>query len=873
MKKSSVKRHKLKNGLSALIIENHKSPVVSVQMWVKTGSADEGKGEEGISHFIEHLVFKGTDKYGVGEIASTVEASGGELNAYTSFDQTVFYVNISKEFKDAALDVISEMMGFPRFDGAEIDNEREVVLEEIKRSNDSPSRQASRLLFSTVFKKHPYGIPVIGYDKIIRKVSRKTLVNYYQSRYIPTNMHLVVAGDFDTKEMIKRLEATFGRLKTFKLRKVARRPEPKQTTPRLKVVKAPFEEAQFHLSWRIPGASHKDIAALDVLALILGQGDSSRLARKLRMESPLTNSIGAGTFTPKDGGIFTVSGTLNIDQLASSFEALKTELEKILSEPPSVEELKKAVTNLESEEFYAMETIEGVARKAGSLENLMGDYAYFQKFLKQVYALKPADLLAVARKYLTPQGATLVLMTPKDDKAATKQLRAWMKDFVKAYTMAKKIKPKTSARFASKKVKWSLGGSGQEAGGIVKHKLGTGATVIFRADHATPVFSAKAAFLGGLRVEDKAHGGMTELLSRVWTSGTKTLTEAEIQHKIENMAGGISAFGGRNSAGLSMQTISPFEDESLALFEEILSEPVIADTAIEREKVLILEYLRSRDDNPGQIAAQQFAELMFTGHPYERDVFGSKESVKALDRGGIENHLKRMTMASNLTVCVSGAIDPDKWMARLEAATSRFPKGEPLAGTFKHQGPVSNQHVFRKLDREQTHIIIGFKGLTLSDPRRYTLQVIQSILAGQGGRLFLELRDKASLAYSVSPMRMEGIDTGYFGAYIGCSPAKGEKAITMLKEEFRRLVDEPVGEVEIERAKRYLIGRHDLDLQRNSAISSAILFNEIYGIPSEEVFQYADRLKPVSSRDIQEMARTIFTQPYVLSAVGSEQPF
>jgi zinc protease len=448
-----------------------------------------------------------------------------------------------------------------------------------------------------------------------------------------------------------------------------------------------------------------------------------------------------------------------------------------------------------------------------------------------------------------------------------------MKDFAKAYAMAKKVKPKTSARFVSKKVKWSLAGSGQEAGGIVKHKLSTGATVIFRADHATPVFSAKAAFLGGLRVEDKAHGGMTELLSRVWTSGTKTLSEAEIQHKIENMAGGISAFGGRNSAGLSMQTISPFEDESLALFEEILSEPVIADTAIEREKVLMLEYLRSRDDNPGQIAAQQFAELMFTGHPYERDVFGSKDSVKALDRGGIENHLKRMTMASNLTVCVSGAIDPDKWMARLEAATSRFPKGEPLAGTFKHQGPVSNQHVFRKLDREQTHIIIGFKGLTLSDPRRYTLQVIQSILAGQGGRLFLELRDKASLAYSVSPMRMEGIDTGYFGAYIGCSPAKGEKAITMLKEEFRRLVDEPVGEVEIERAKRYLIGRHDLDLQRNSAISSSILFNEIYGIPSEEVFRYADHLKPISSRDIQEMARAIFTQPYVLSAVGSEQPF
>ena len=172
-----LKKFQLKNGLNVLLMESHKSPVVSVQMWVRTGSADEQKGEEGISHFIEHLVFKGTEKFKVGEIASIVEGAGGELNAYTSFDQTVFYVTISKEFAETGLDVISQMMGFPAFDATEIDNEREVVIEEIKRGQDSPGRVASQLLFSTAYKKHPYGIPVIGYDKNIRKVSKKTLVN------------------------------------------------------------------------------------------------------------------------------------------------------------------------------------------------------------------------------------------------------------------------------------------------------------------------------------------------------------------------------------------------------------------------------------------------------------------------------------------------------------------------------------------------------------------------------------------------------------------------------------------------------------------------------------------------------------------------
>lgn len=871
--KALIKRKKLKNGLNVLLIENHKSPVVSVQMWVKTGSADETKGEEGISHFIEHLVFKGTDRYDVGAIASTVEASGGELNAYTSFDQTVFYVNISREFSDVALDVISEMMGFPKFDGTEIDNEREVVIEEIKRSNDSPGRQGSRLLFSTVFKNHPYGIPVIGYDKIVKKVSRKVLVDYYQSRYIPTNMHLVVAGDFNTTEMGNKIEKAFGRIKNFKLRKVSRKKEAKQTQPRVKVAKVPFEEAQFHLAWRIPGADHKDVPALDVLALILGQGESSRLAKKMRMEAALTNSIGAGTFTPKDIGLFTVSGSLNVDQYEAAFAALKTELERMVAEPPSHDELKKAIVNFESEEFYAMETIEGVARKAGSLENLMGDYAYFTKFMKKVYALKPEDIQAVARKYLGTDALNLVMLMPRNEKQIEKHLKKWVADYKKGFAKAKTAKSaKLGKRPALKKVKWELS-SGAGADKVEKHVLPSGATVFFRADNATPVFSAKAGFLGGLRYETPEQSGLTELASRVWTSGTKDLSEADISLKMENMAGALSAFGGRNSAGLSLQTLSPFEDESLALFEEILSAPVVSNEAVEREKVVMLETIRSREDSPAQVVSEMFSSSMFKGHPYERDLYGTRESVGKLTSDMASKHIANMSMAKNLTLVVTGSIDKDKWLDRLSATTARLPKGKSLATTFPHVGPKAPIKEFQSLEREQSHIIVGYKGLTLSDPRRYTLQVMQSILAGQGGRLFLELRDKASLAYTVSPMRMEGVDTGYFGAYIGCSPEKGAKAIEMLHIEFKKLIDTLVGDTELERAKRYLIGRHDIDLQRTSSICSSILFSEIYGIDNSEIFRFSEFLHDISARDIQNLAQEIFAQPQVLCAVGKTQPW
>lgn len=870
---SAVKRLTLKNGLDVLLIPNHKSPVVSVQMWVKTGSADEQKGEEGISHFIEHLVFKGTNDFSVGEIAATVEASGGELNAYTSFDQTVFYVNISREFSDVALHVISEMMGFPKFDAGEIDNEREVVIEEIKRSNDSPGRQASRLLFSTVYKKHPYGIPVIGYDKIIRKVSRKTLLDYYHRRYIPKNMQLLVAGDFDVATMSKKVSEQFSSFESFKLKKITRKKEPVQTTPRVKVEKSPFQEAQFHLAWRIPGASHKDIAALDVLSMVLGQGDSSRLTRRLRLEEALTNSIGCGTFTPKDTGLFTISGHMNVDQFDTMLVGLREELNKILTHAPQADELKRAVVNLESDEFYGMETIEGIARKAGNFENLMGDYNYFQKFLKQVYALKPEDLTAVARKYLTPKTLTFIMFTPKNEKAIERKLKVWVNQFKKDHSKLSKPGIAKSKSVARKKVSWNVTGGAPASEKIDRYRLRSGALLLFRESHATPVLSARAAFLGGVRSEADRESGLTELVSRTWTSGTRKHSESEISEKIECIAAGLSAFGGRNSCGLSLQAISPFERESIELFGEILSEPHFTDIVVEREKSVMLEAIRSREDNPSQVASQLFHQAMFAGHPYSRDPLGNAETVRGFTSDNADALLKRVASANNLTIAVCGDVDRTRWVDLLESATSLLPRGEITERKFT-VSPIDRDHrEFRKLEREQTHIILGYRGLTLSDPDRYVLQVMQSVLAGQGGRLFLELRDRASLAYSVSPIHMEGIDTGYFGAYIGCSPEKGSKAIEMLRTEFAKLSDEKILERELDRAKRYLIGRHDIDLQRNSSICGSILFNEIYGIPGEETFAYARRLKDITAESVRDLATRIFKQHTICVAVGPNEPW
>lgn len=859
------KKFQLKNGLKVLFLESHKSPVVSVQMWVKTGSADEKKGEEGISHFIEHLVFKGTRKYKVGEIAATVEGSGGELNAYTSFDQTVFYVTISKQFTDVALDVIGEMMGFPTFDPQEIDNEREVVIEEIKRGQDSPGRRSSQLLFTNVFKKHPYGRPVIGFDKVVRKVSPKKIREYYQSRYVPSNMFLVVAGDFNSAEMKKKVEAIFGSFAPYKLKKVSRGKEPQQKNIRIKVEQASFEQTAGYLTWRIPHVKHKDIAALEVLSAILGQGDSSRLMKSLRIREPLTNSVGSFSYSMQDDGLFAISFGVEKENLSRALEALIPEVTKIIQTPPTAAEMQKAITNFASHEVYSMETVDNIARKAGSNEFYYGDHDFYKKYMKQVYSLKPEDIQKVAKKYLQPNTFSISLLTNMDKENAEDTLKKFAKNLKKQITDIKVSKEKH--RFSAKKFNINTG--------AVKHipqtekiVLSTGATLLIREQKDTPYVAMKAAFMGGARVEPEGQVGLTELFSRNWLSGSKKYSEDEINLKVDEMAAGIGAFGGRNSLGLSMDYLSPFEDRMLEIYSDSLLSPQFPESILEREKTILKNQIKAHNDNPGQICILNFMKEIFKGHPYARDLMGNEESVSAITPADLKRYYSKIAMAKNVTFCVVGDVHKEKWVKALEEITKSLPRGEKIVNNFPVAPIKESKKVFHQLKKEQSHIIVGYRGLTLSDPERFTLEIIQSILSGQGGRLFIELRDKNSLAYSVSPMHMEGLECGYFGGYIGCSPEKSQKSIQMLKAEFQKLMDVKVSGDELLRAQRYLIGRHDIELQRKSTIGNAILFDDIYGLDFRESLDVADKYFAVTSDDIQKLAQRIFSQPAIISLVG-----
>src|SRR5262245_21716272 len=279
----------LKNGLKVIVEENHASRVVAAQVWVSVGSADETPVDAGLAHVHEHMLFKGTAKRKVGEIASDVEGAGGDINAWTSFDQTVYNVTIASRELDVALDILADAVQHSTFDAAELSKELEVVLEELRRGNDTPSRVASEMLFRTCYQVHPYFRPVIGYVDTVSAFTRDQILSFYKRWYHPDNMCLVVVGDVKADDVVKQAEALFELRPNdeAKAKQAPRAAEPKQRS--LRVVKKAQDIQETHLSfaWHGTPLRHADTAALDVLSILLGSGESSRLFRRIKREKEM----------------------------------------------------------------------------------------------------------------------------------------------------------------------------------------------------------------------------------------------------------------------------------------------------------------------------------------------------------------------------------------------------------------------------------------------------------------------------------------------------------------------------------------------------------------------------------------------------------
>lgn len=834
---------RLDNGLTVVCLENHHSPVVSLQAWLGVGSADEDEanGEAGLAHVHEHMLFKGTERRGVGEIARAIEAAGGEINAWTSFDNTVYYVSLAARYFDIGLDVLSDAICHSAFDVNELDAEREVILEEIHRSQDIPARVVSQRLFRSAFSQHPYGRPVIGYEETVRDMRRDQLLDFYRRHYRPENLVFVAVGDFQAEQALEKIRASFAAFAPGASTRQARRQEPTQTKVRIHLGFGDTQESHLACAWHIPSADHADVPALDVLSLLLGQGESSRLSRELRFQRHLVNETYAYAYTPRDAGVMIAGAALHHEQLLDATQALLETTYVLCHERVAQRELEKAKTNIEADAVYQRETVQGMARKLGFFQSQFADLDEEQRYYEAIRNLTAEDIRRVAERYLTPEGLTCEVMLPKAEDGRFDEAQL-------AKVCALRPTPQGGRKVSP-------------AGSSGAHRLvlDSGARLLILPDHSVPIVSFRALWLGGQRIEKPETLGVNNMLARMLTKGTETRSALALAHAVDGMAASLDGFSGRNTLGLQGEFLAKFTEQGFDLLSDCAQHPAFREDDLERERAEVLEHIRSREDSLASLSFRLFAQALYPNHPYRHDPLGTCQSVTGISADKLREVQLRQMGADKSVLVIAGDVDPDRAVFLAEQSFGQVrKKSVPVLGTPKADPPPRRPRVVRlDRDRAQAHVVLGYSGLTFNHPDRYSLEILSSVLSGQSGRLFLDLRDKRSLAYSISAFSVEGLEPGYFAVYIGTAPEKVDAALDGLREHLDRLRQKPPSDEELLRTQRYLIGAHEIGLQRVGARASMMAFNEIYKLGYEAHLDYANQIESVRVEDVQNLAQRL----------------
>lgn len=854
--------HQLSNGLTLVLLPSQLAPVIAMQAWVSVGSADETPKQAGLSHVMEHMLFKGTERRGVGEIARDIESAGGEINAWTSRDNTVFHLVMPSRYADVGIDVLADALQRSSLDAQELEREREVILEEIRQGKDEPLRALAQNMFAGAFEHHPYRNPVIGNVETVTSFTRNDLVRFRDRWYRGSNIALVIAGDFDPEVMKRKISKSFSELSDA--------PAPRRRSPgkagaggNASLNTADLSYSQAAISFRAPRVHAPVCAALDLLTIVLGQGESSLLSRELVRGKELCRSAYSYLHALQDHSLVVVGATTDPEKLPKTLPELGRLIQSVRTTLVSAADLAKAKHAIEADTIYQRQTAEGAAQIAGSYLALTGDADFERNYLRRIASITPEELREAAQQVLAPERMNVAALVPHHKSLKTSSHKS-----AAASRMMALVKKGASAKAQPKR-----GAVKAKQPAVRRHQLDNGLSILIKQDASVPLVAARAIWSGGALRESASNAGISSIMAQVITRGCGRMSAEEIIEDVDASAASLSGFSGRNSFGLQAEWLAGDWKRGFDLFSECLLSPAFEESQIERSRRQQLARLQSQADSPSHHAFRLFQETLFRKHAYRRNTLGTEESLATINAGSVQRHYRRHYPASEMTLAIVGDVDPDALLSRIEArfggeAAVTRPERPAAAEVFAAR-PAAKREVYGYMEREQAHLVVGFPGIRIDDSDRFALEVLTTILGGQGGRLFLELRDRQSLAYQVGAYSLEGLDPGYVAIYLSCAPDKADVAMAEIRKEIDRLVDKGVNSEELSRARRYLVGTHEIALQRRASVAAALAFHHAYGLNFAAHTEYAKRIGAVRNADVMRVVRRIFDWDQAVTATVS----
>lgn len=828
--------YKLENGQTVVIQEVKTNPIVTIDTWIKTGSINENDENNGVSHFLEHLFFKGSTNHAPGEFDKILETKGALTNAATSKDFTHYYITIPSKDFDLALEMHADMLLHPLIPRKELEKERKVVIEEIMKDANSPQTQVYDNLVKMLYTNHPYKRKVIGTTDIISTIQREKIVDYYNRFYNPSNMITVIVGDVDPASAIEKIKQNFN----AEYKKAIKNQYPQEkilTTQSKTIAYSDVQSGYMLIGFRGTKIDDKDSYALDLLSTILGDGRTSILYRNIKENKQLANTISASNAGFKDDGIFYVSANFIPEKCSKLEDAVFEEIKNIQTYGVTQEQLTLAKNIIERNTHYERESISNIANEIGYTFVTTDDIKYYENYLDNIKKVTSDDIKQVANKYLGLKKSAVSILLPQTSN----------KEEIKISSTA-------PAKFISENQKTQ------------KYELANGATLLLTPNEVNDIIAISIFSKGGEFTEKIA--GTAQLTASVLTKGTQKYSSTEFAKVMEINGIKIVPSVSADKFLISVLTTKNEYDKTLELLNEVINNATLDDYEIEKTRNDKLNSIKKSKDIPLNVAIDNYKTLIFENTSYSNSNSILEKSLPKITKADIKNYYSNIFYPQNVTISINGNVDKEKTLNEFSKIFNNK-KGEKF-DYAKHSIPslTTGKKVSTQIKNLKTDwIIMGWQTSGVLNQKDYaTLQVINSLLGtGMSSRLFKNIRDRDGLAYQLGSQYSPNVLKGEFITYIGTNPENLDYAIKRIQEEVFRLKTEFVSSKELQEAKDKLLGHYLIGLETNLDKATTIGWFETSGRGYQ--FEYADLINNVTERDIVEVANKYFNNNYILSIV------
>lgn len=846
--------YKLDDGQTVVIKQVKNNPIVTIDTWVKTGSINENDKNNGVSHFLEHLFFKGTTIHPPGDFDKILESKGAETNAATSKDFTHYYVTIPSKYFDLAMDLHADMLLNPLVPRKELEKERKVVMEEIAKEANNPGQKVSDNLIKMLYTTHPYKRKVLGTNEIIGKISREEILDYYNTHYGPQNMITIVIGDVDPQHALAKVKEDF-KTAPRKLTKNINKPEKQLSSKLIKVDYQPVQGGYLLIGYRSANAFNSDTYALDVLSTILGEGRASILYQTVKEQKQLASSIDASNATFREDGIFEISAEFmpeNVDKLQ---KAIFEEVAKVQKNGVTPAQLKLAKSVLERDTYFSRESISNISSEIGYTTVLTDNPKYFDEYLGNIKKVTAADVKKVARKYLGENRSAVSIVLPECEKNIPVSLKS------KVEHSAKLIKEIPSTK---------------------KYEMDNGSTLLISPNDLNDIVAMSIYVKGGAFLEKIP--GTADIMSSVMLKGTKKYSSLELAQLLEENGIKISPSASADTFSIDVLATKDQLPRTFELLNEIINNATFDDSEIEKTRSNMLESIRNSRDVPMNLALEEYKNLIFENSVYSNGPKIYEVTLPKIQRGDIIDYYSRIFDPKNIVISVNGNLSSADVVNQL-CNIFHHTNNNPAFNYSNYASsiyPLSAPKIVIKNinDLKTAWLIIGWQAsgvfnqnnANVSTPKDcLTLQVINSILgSGMSSRLFRNVRDQEGLAYQLGSNYTPKILKGAFTMYIGTNPKTLDLAKEKMLEEINRLKTEFVSDKELQEAKDKIVGKYIISQETNLDKASTVGWFETSGRGFDYKDKYEKAINSVTASDIIEVANKYFNQDYVTSIVKGQ---